>query len=76
VKSAPVGADLTFSLYVGDNSDPWMTLTIAAGGKSVVATAAQIAAAVTIPANANVRLAITSVGSAFPGGDLSVFVYS
>src|SRR5579885_767866 len=76
VKSAPVGADLTFSIYVGDSSDPWMALTIAAGSKSVAATAAQIDAATTIPANTNIRLAITSVGTTYPGTDLSVFVYS
>jgi hypothetical protein len=29
-----------------------------------------------IPANTNVRLAITSVGTTYPGTDLTVFVYS
>jgi hypothetical protein len=43
---------------------------------SVVATAAQIDAAATISANTNVRLAITDVGTTYPGTDLSVFVYS
>lgn len=76
VKSAPVGADLTFSVYVGSATDPWMTLTIPAGSTSVAATAAQIDAAATIPANTNVRLAITAVGTTYPGSDLSVFVYS
>ena len=38
VKSAPVGAALTFSLYVGTSSTPWITLTVAAGSTSVVAT--------------------------------------
>ena len=76
VKSGPVGTDLTVSIYVGSASDPWMTLTISNGSTSVVATAAQIDAAATIPANTNVRLAITSVGTTYPGTDLSVFVYS
>jgi hypothetical protein len=38
VKSAPVGADLTFSLYIGTSSTPYISLTIANGSKSVVAT--------------------------------------
>jgi hypothetical protein len=37
---------------------------------------AQIDAAATIPANTNVRLAITDVATTYPGTDLSVFVYS
>src|SRR5579885_1029539 len=76
VKSAPVGSALVLSIYVGAASDPWMTLTIAAGQTSVAATAEQIDAAALIPANTNIRLAITSVGSLYPGADLSVFVYS
>ena len=74
VKSAPVGADLSFTIYAG--STAWLSLTIAAGSTSVVATQAQIAALAAIPANVNVRLAITAVGTTFPGSDLSVFVYS
>ena len=74
VKNYPAGAGLTFTLNYG--STTWMTLTIAAGTGSVVATSAQIAAAGTIPANQNVRLAITGVGTTSPGSDLSVWVYS
>ena len=74
VKSAPVGADLVFTIYAGVNA--WMTLTISNGSTSVVATTAQVDAAATIPANTNVRLAIASVGTSYPGADLSVFVYS
>jgi hypothetical protein len=74
IKAAPVGADLTFTLYAG--AAPWMTLTIPDGGTSVVATDAQIAAASPIPANANIRLALAAVGTAFPGSDLSVFIYA
>jgi hypothetical protein len=76
VKSAPVGADLTFSLYVGTSSTPYITLTIANGSKSVVATSDVIDALAPIPANTNVRLAITSVGTTYPGTDLTVFVYA
>ena len=74
VKSAPVGADLVFTIYAG--ADSWMTLTIPNGSISVVATAVQIDAAATISANTNVRLAITAVGTSYPGSDLSIFVYS
>jgi len=38
----------------------------------VAATQAQIDGAATIPANANVRLAITAVGTTFPGADLGL----
>jgi hypothetical protein len=74
VKSAPVGADLVFTIYAGANA--WMTLTIAAGTAAVVGTSDQIDNASAIPANTNVRLAITSVGTTYPGSDLTVFVYS
>jgi hypothetical protein len=76
IKSAPVGADLTFSIYVGTSITPWITLTIAAGSTSVVATSDQVDALTTISANTNVRLAITSVGTTYPGTDLTVFVYA
>jgi len=76
VKSAPVGADLTFSLYVGTSSTPWITLTITAGSKSIVATSDQIDVLAPIPANTNIRLAITAVGTTYPGTDLTVFVYA
>jgi hypothetical protein len=74
VKSAPVGADLTFTIYAGATA--WMALTIPAGSTSVVATDAQVSGAATIPANTNLRLAITAVGTTFPGSDLSLFIYS
>jgi len=76
VKSAPVGADLTFSLYIGTSSTPYITLTIANGSKSVVATSDVMDDLAPIPANTNVRLAITSVGTTYPGTDLTVFVYA
>jgi hypothetical protein len=76
VKSAPVGAALTFSPYVGTSSAPWTTLSIESGATSVVATSDQIEALAPIPSNMNVRLAITSVGTTYPGTDLTVFVYT
>jgi hypothetical protein len=74
VKSAPVGADLVFTIYAGATA--WLSVTIPAGSTSVAATQMQMDAAATIPANTNVRLAITAVGTTFPGSDLSVFIYS
>jgi hypothetical protein len=74
LKSAPTGADFTFTLNAGATT--WMTLTIPAGSTSVTATSAQLTAAGTIPANTNVRLDITAVGTTFPGSDLSIFIYS
>jgi hypothetical protein len=41
-----------------------------------VGDAAAVSAAAVIPAHTNVRLAITAVGTTFPGSDLSVFIYS
>jgi hypothetical protein len=76
LKSAPLGAALVLSIYIGAEVDPWMTLTIPAGSKSATATAEQIDGAETIPANTNIRLSITAVGTVYPGADLSVFVYS
>jgi hypothetical protein len=76
VKSAPLGAALVLSIYIGAEVDPWITLTIPAGSKSAAATAGQIDGAEVIPANTNIRLAITAVGTVYPGADLSVFVYS
>jgi hypothetical protein len=74
VKQAPTGAALVLSLYAG--STLWMTLTIADGAYSVTATDAQIQAATPLPANTNIRLSITAVGTTFPGADLTVFVYA
>ena len=74
VKSAPVGADLTLTIYAG--STAWLSLTIAAGTIGVVASPLDVDAAGPLPANTNIRLAITGVGTTFPGADLSVFVYS
>ena len=58
MRSTPVGADLTFSVYVGTPpaTDPWITLTIATGTKSVHGVADQIDALTRIAANANVLI--------------------
>jgi len=73
VKHAPVGADLTAEIYLGTTL--WMTLTIPAGSTTVMASQAQIDTAPVITAGTNVRVDLTAVGTTFPGGDLSVFIY-
>jgi hypothetical protein len=72
-KQAPTGAPLVCQIYAG--TSPWMTLTLPDGAGSASATAAQIAAAPAIAAGAPVRLDISSVGTTFPGSDLSVMVF-
>jgi len=73
VKTAPVGAGLTFNLNLGGAF--WMTLTILAGTTSIVATSAQIAAAVQITANTTVTIDLTAVGTTSPGGYLSGAIF-
>jgi hypothetical protein len=72
VKSAPVGADLLFTIYAGATA--WLSLTIPAGSTSVAATQTQIDAVATIPANTNVRLAITAVGTISGRGPFGVHI--
>lgn len=74
VKQCPVGAVLTVQLYSGTSL--WMTLTIADGATTVSATPEQLADSGGITANQNLTLNITSVGTTFPGSDLSVFIYN
>lgn len=73
VKDAPVGANLSLTLYVGGSA--WLSLTIAAGTTSVAATSGDIAGASAIPADTRVVVGITGVGSTFPGSDLATFLY-
>jgi len=77
VKIAPSGAALTFdiSFYSGGTWTVWLTLTIPNGSTAVTATAAQLAAAPTVPTGSPLRLDITATGTVFPGSDLSVIIY-
>ena len=77
VKTAPSGADLVMdiSYYSSGTWNVWVTLTIADGTTSASATPTEIAAAVTIPANAPISLDVTGTGTTFPGADLSVMVF-
>jgi Flp pilus assembly protein TadG len=72
VGTAPTGSQISVDVYLA-TSPPTLqfTLAIAAGTLSVSATPAQVAAAVSVPANTNVYLNITAVGSSFPGADLT-----
>ncbi|MBX9600420.1 MAG: hypothetical protein K2X35_05430 [Bryobacteraceae bacterium] len=73
VKQAPTGAGLSVKILLG--TADWLTLTIAAGATSVTASATELASAPAIPANQNIRLDVTAVGTTFPGADLSVSIY-
>jgi len=73
VKTAPSGADLTVQLLVGTTE--WMALTIPSGSTAIEATASQLASASQIPADTNIRLDLVTVGTTFPGADLSVAIY-
>ncbi len=74
VTDAPTGSGLTFTIIVGGTA--WLTLTIPPGSTSAVAAPSQISALMQIPANAAITVAITAVGTTFPGANLSVFIYS
>jgi hypothetical protein len=73
LKSAPIGAALAFTIYTG--ADEWLSFTVPDGSTSVAASEGDMATAPKIAADTNIRLAITAVGSTFPGADLSVFIY-
>lgn len=74
VKVAPTGDSITFSIRV--NGVAWISLSIAAGTTSVVATAGQISAAGPIPAGALISLDLQAVGSTVSGSGLSILVYA
>jgi hypothetical protein len=68
VKTAPVGGSLVIQVY-SNSSPPTLlyTITITAGNFLGVA-----AGTVVVPANTQVVVNITGVGSTFPGADLAV----
>jgi hypothetical protein len=69
VKSAPVGSSLVFAVYAG-TSPPTLLYTITITSGNVLGTAA---GTVNVPANTQVVVNITSVGSpTFPGADATV----
>jgi hypothetical protein len=67
VKTAPVGAALTLQVLAG--SSQVAIVVIAAGAVS-----ASVPGGATIPAESVITLAITTVGTTFPGSDLTVMV--
>ena len=74
VKIAPVGAPVTVVIRLG-SSTTGTTITLPAGATSAFATSAELAAIGTIPANTNIHLDITGVGSTTTGSDLSVLIF-
>lgn len=73
LKNGPTGAAFTGALMLG--STPWLTLSIPSGQTEIDSTAPQLSAAGMISANTNVILNVTSVGTTFPGSDLTVIIY-
>jgi hypothetical protein len=73
VKTAPTGAALAFTIYAGGVA--WLALTIADGATYAAASPAAVAAAGSIAGGCDIRIAITAVGTTFPGADLAVFLY-
>ena len=69
VKTAPTGAAITVVFMFGTLAT--VSLTIATGTTLAEATAAQLASIPEIPANTNVRVDFTSVGTTEPGRDFS-----
>jgi hypothetical protein len=73
VKNAPIGAALTINISAG--ATLLMTLVMADGTSSISATTGQISAAAQVPANTDVTIDITGVGTTFPGSDLTVSLF-
>ena len=73
VKEAPDGDDLVIVLKL--NGVAWLTLTIADGTTSVAPTPAALVAAGPLTADGLITLDITSVGTTFPGADLSGLLF-
>ena len=76
VGTAPTGASLVVQVQALTSPPATVfTLTITSGNTLVEASAAQIAAAAAIPANALVLVNITAVGTTFPGADLTLNLF-
>ena len=76
VASAPTGASLVVQVSLATSPETVLfTLTLLATDVSIQATSGQIAGAGTIPANTNVVLNITAVGSTFPGAGLTLNLF-
>ena len=74
--TAPTGASLVVQVQALTSPPATLfTLTLAAGSTQVEASAAQIAAAAAISANALVLVNITAVGTTFPGADLTLNLF-
>jgi hypothetical protein len=69
VKQAPSGAAITVVVYAG--STVYATVTIAAGQ-----TEGSVSCGAPIAGGTNIRVDLTTVGTTYPGSDLSVFLYA
>lgn len=76
VTQAPTGAALVVNIgLTGSPETVLLTLTIPAGQTSVAAGSSVIAALATIPANTNIQVDITAVGTTFPGAGLTLNLF-
>jgi len=74
VKSAPTGGTSGLTVKIYQNTTLWLTLVIAVTTTTESATAAQIAALTGLVAGNYLRVDITTVGTTFRGGSLSVTI--
>jgi hypothetical protein len=74
LKSAPTGGSAGVTVKIYQNTVLWITLVIAVSGTTKSATAAQIAALTGLVAGNYLRVDITTVGTTFRGGSLSVTI--
>ena len=76
VTQAPTGAALVVKVgLAGTPETVLFILTLPAGQTSVAASSSEIAALSSIPANTNVLVDITAVGSTFPGAGLTLNLF-
>jgi hypothetical protein len=76
VTQAPTGAALVVEICLATSPTTVLfTLTLGIGDLRVSATPTQIAGAGTIPANTNLLVNITAVGSTFPGAGLTLNLF-
>ena len=73
VKQAPVGAAISIRIDVGGSF--YTSLTIPDGQTHASTPSGALAALPAMPANATISLDLLTVGTTFPGSDLSVFLY-
>lgn len=70
---APIGHDLTFDITVA--GVVWLSMTLVDSTYSITAPSADVTAAGVLVSGAPIRAVVTSVGTTYPGLNLSIFIY-